>query len=204
MEPLLEKIKDFADRAAKGRLKNHIPKRHCSHAERVMNLCSAYVWQREILAAALLHDVLQNSQVEESELRAFLDSVMQKSEARRTFALVKELTDEFTESSYPQWNRKRRKEMEAERLSAASSAAQTIKYADILDTCEKIASDDPRFAPQYLTECLDLLSIAKNGNPDLYRLTFDLVTTEFKKVVKSWSVPMVWYSSTYQMQGAMY
>jgi (p)ppGpp synthase/HD superfamily hydrolase len=204
MKPILEKIKDFAEKAQKSRSRKQTPKPHIFNPVRVMNLCSAYIWQREILAAALLHEVLEDKQVGERELLAFLESVMQPAEARRTVSLVRELTDEFTESSYPQWNRKRRKEMEAQRLAIASSAAQTIKYADIFDNCERIVGSDPSFAPQYLTECLDLLSMAKNGNPELYQLTMDLVSSEFKKVVKSWSVPMVWHSKTFIMPGMSY
>jgi (p)ppGpp synthase/HD superfamily hydrolase len=201
IEPLLEKIKDFAERAQIGPRRKHSPESEASHPLQVMHVCSAYIWHREVLAAALLHGVLEEKQVSERELLAFLESSMQAAEAKRTFALVKELTDEYTETSYPQWNRKKRREMEAERLSKASSAAQTIKYADILVNCESIATTDPKLAPQYLTECLFILSMAKNGNPELYRLTFKMVSAEFKKVVKSWAVPMVWHSKKFAMQG---
>jgi hypothetical protein len=76
--------------------------------------------------------------------------MMTADEATQTIALVEALTDEYTKENYPQWNRRKRKEMEAERLEKASAAAQTIKYADIIDNAPEITREDPAFAKRYL------------------------------------------------------
>ena len=42
-------------------------------------------------------------------------------------------TDIYTKQNYPGWNRRKRKQKEAERLAVAHPDAQTVKYADIID-----------------------------------------------------------------------
>ena len=87
--------------------------------------------------------------------------------ADRTVGIVKELTDEYTKKNYPNWNRKKRKQKEHERLSKTSAEAQTIKYADLMDNSAEIAKEDPDFADRYLNEAEDLLKRMDKGNPEL-------------------------------------
>lgn len=81
---------------------------------------------------------------------------------------VKELTDVFTKENFPYLNRKKRKISEAKRLGQASSVAQTVKYADLIDNTSSIVEHDPNFAKTYLAEKKDLLDEMKSGNKELY------------------------------------
>jgi guanosine-3',5'-bis(diphosphate) 3'-pyrophosphohydrolase len=167
MDPVLEKIRDFADQAHGGQLRKYSPDRYIVHPVRVMERCAAHGASRAQLAAALLHDVLEDTMVTEEDLLRFLRSVMEEAEALETLDLVIALTDVYTKAAYPQWKRRRRKEEETERMRQIAPEAQTIKYADIIDNTADITENDPGFAFKYLRECRQLLRVMTEGDPAL-------------------------------------
>src|SRR5205085_12157373 len=175
MEDILEQIKDFADRAHDKQLRKYTPERYIVHPVRVMEMCKEVTNDTTILAAALLHDVLEDTQVTREEIKNFLITVMDEKHAQRTLTLVEELTDVYVKSKYPHWNRRKRKEKEAERLEKTSLASQTIKYADIIDNCIEIVIQDPEFAKKFLLECRDLLKKIDKGDKRLYQRAFETV-----------------------------
>ena len=60
-------------------------------------------------AAALLHDVLEDTKVTHSELRLFLHNTFLSNSAEDVLAWVVELTDVYTHKDFPNYNRKERK-----------------------------------------------------------------------------------------------
>jgi (p)ppGpp synthase/HD superfamily hydrolase len=175
MEELLGKIKHFADNAHGSQMRKYTPERYIVHPIRVMETCRRYDTHITVLAAALLHDVLEDTEVDRITMLDFLLTLMSKDEASKTLVLVEELTDVYTKKTYPQWNRKKRKQMEHERLTHICPEAQTIKYADILDNSKEITEKAPDFAPRYLQECLDVLEKTDKGNADLRNRALDIV-----------------------------
>ncbi|GAB4094291.1 HD domain-containing protein [Flaviaesturariibacter terrae] len=167
MDTLLEQVRDFADRAHGTQLRKYGADRYIVHPLRVMERLAGVGAPRAILAAALLHDVLEDTPVIPEELLVFLRSLFSPEEAGHILELVVELTDVYTHAAFPKWNRRRRKEAEAERMSSISAEAQTVKYADILDNTREIVADDPGFAPRYLRECRKLLALMGAGDPAL-------------------------------------
>ncbi len=167
---MLQEIQDFADWWHGDQLRRYTKERYIVHPVRVMERCKLYTGDTAVLAAALLHDVLEDTPLTKVRLAAFLQKRMSAEEAAKTVRLVEELTDVYTSENYPKWNRKKRKLMEAERLAQTSSEAQTVKYADIMDNAPEIAEKDPDFAKTFLPEYKALLKRITNGNPDLYRL----------------------------------
>src|SRR4051812_22117881 len=115
MEEILEKVKNFADEAHGDQLRKYSPERYIVHPIRVMETCRNYDSRLPVLAAALLHDVLEDTEVDSDALSDFLKSVMDANDAKMTLTLVKELTDIYTKEDYPQSNRKQRKAKELER-----------------------------------------------------------------------------------------
>jgi guanosine-3',5'-bis(diphosphate) 3'-pyrophosphohydrolase len=166
LEDVLEKIRTYADNAHGDQTRRYSDDRYIVHPVRVMEMTRQYEPDVTIQAAALLHDVLEDTPVTKEALGEFLDSVLEKSVAERTLKLVEELTDVYIKNNFPGMSRRSRKQKEADRLGEASADAQTIKYADIIDNTD-ITYNDRSFAPVYLKECKFLLEKMKKGNPEL-------------------------------------
>lgn len=175
MEDLLNDIIVFTDKAHGDQIRKYTPDRYIVHPVRVMRLCQAYTNKLTILAAALLHDVLEDTSTNKTDIHTFLRSLMPLAEANRTVQLVRELTGVYTRERYPLWNRQKRRTMEAGRLADVSGDAQTIKYADIIDNSREIIPNDPDFAFRFLKECKAILLLTKKGNPELRQIALEHV-----------------------------
>lgn len=185
MESILEKIKDYADRAHGNQQRKYTPERYIVHPERVMEICRRYNDNIPVLAAALLHDVLEDTPVTKHELSQFLHTVLNEEEATEALRLVVELTDVFTKGRHPRWNRKKRKDKEAERIQQTSADSQTVKYADIIDNCREIVDHDPDFAKVFLRECKGLLKVIQKGDKTLYQEAVETVNGCLQQVAKT-------------------
>lgn len=174
-EKILSAIRDFADQAHNGQVRKYIPKRYIVHPFRVMSRCRRYTNEFVVLAAALLHDVLEDTPVSRDQLVGFLSSLTDASTAERIVNIVVELTDIYTVENFPYLSREQRKAMEAARLEHVSSEAQLIKYADIMDNTNEIVDHDPEFALVYLNECMQFLHKMIKGDFQLYTLTLKKV-----------------------------
>lgn len=179
---ILNKIRDFADKAHGKQLRKYSPDRYIVHPVRVMEILKEYTSDIPVLAAALLHDVLEDTPVTEEDIHKFLSTLMSGSEAERTIKLVVELTDVYVYEDYPQWNRGKRKAMEQERMARTSSLAQTIKYADILDNCKEIVEHDRHFARVFLAECKKLLDVMDKGDKQLFKISKEVVEKNLQKL----------------------
>jgi guanosine-3',5'-bis(diphosphate) 3'-pyrophosphohydrolase len=182
MDKVLEKIRDFADKAHGGQKRKYTPEPYIVHPERVMKFCQQFTSSIPVLSAALLHDVLEDTKVTRKELYKFLLTTMSEKDAEQTTQLVVELTDIYTKTNYPRLNRKRRKQKEANRIEITSPDAQTIKYGDIIDNCKEIVLHDPEFALVFLMECKMLLKRITNGNAELYKTAIATVDQCLKHV----------------------
>ena len=134
------------------------------------------------MAAAILHDVLEDTDTTAADLKEFLLTVMDETDVNHTLSLVTELTDVYTKHDYPRMNRRKRKAKEAIRIESISAEAQTIKYADIIDNANGMAGQDADFAAVYLTECIALLQKMKIGNQELHMEAIDVVKKEMDQL----------------------
>lgn len=106
-----------------------------THVLRVAELVSTRTPDREVLAAACLHDVLEDVEPKNPDFsreRILLEF------GQRVLDLVLELTDVYTKENHPDKNRKARKELEAQRLAHVSEEAKLIKRADLHDNNQSI------------------------------------------------------------------
>lgn len=175
MVDTLQKIAAFADNAHAGQIRKYAQERYIAHPIRVMEKCRLYTNNASLLSAALLHDVLEDTDVSVTELKEFLLTLMNPAHAEQTLTLVKELTDVFVKSNYPKLNRRQRKNKELDRLEKTSPDSQTIKYADIIDNTKEIVEQDPDFAKVYLYECRAILRKLNKGNNLLYHEAIEAV-----------------------------
>ncbi len=179
---VLDKVIAFADKAHGNQVRKYANERYIEHPKRVMKLCSAYTQKLEVLAAAVLHDVLEDTPVTRNEMVAFLSTVMTEEQASTTVSLVEELTDVYVKQDYPAWNRRKRKASELERLINTSADSQTIKYADIIDNSEDVVKSDPDFARVFLHEYNTMLKKLNKGDQQLYQKAVQKVTENLKRV----------------------
>lgn len=180
MNVVLKAVETFTDQAHGEQTRKYSPDRYIVHPMRVMRLCEEYTPSVPVLAAAILHDVLEDTPVSKPELARFLHGIMDPREAEQTLQLVVELTDVYTKANYPTWNRRKRKAAEVQRIRENSPEAQTIKYADILDNCAGISAHDTDFAPVFLHECRQLLKALDKGNPDLKKRAEAVIREELE------------------------
>ena len=154
----LERVLQFATNAHQGQKRKYSDEDYISHpievAKMVHYRSSGSV---TMTAAALLHDVLEDTKVTHSELRLFLHKIFLSNSAEDVLAWVVELTDVYTHKDFPNYNRKERKRLEALRLFYVSNQAKEIKLADIEHNSESIEKHDPKFAKVFLEEKKQLL-----------------------------------------------
>jgi (p)ppGpp synthase/HD superfamily hydrolase len=181
MEKIIEQVRHFAIEAHGDQRRKFADEPYIAHLERVMSLCHNYTTELPILCAALLHDVLEDTPTTAEQIRIFLEPLLSRTDAEKVLELVQELTDVYTHTRYPGWNRRKRKSREAGRLSAVSAEAQTIKYADIIDNSQDILNAEPEFARKFLYECRHLLTVMTRGHRELREQARLTVANEIAK-----------------------
>lgn len=182
MDEILAKITDFGDQGHGEQLRKYAPDRYMVHPVRVMEKLKNYTDDITILAAALLHDVLEDTPVTRSEMQDFLETLLTVQQAERTAELVVELSDVYVKKDFPNLNRRTRKSKELERLEKTSADSQTIKYSDILDNSLEISDQDPQFARVYLSEASLILKKLDKGNPELRKEAMKTVEKGLQKI----------------------
>ncbi len=182
MENLLQQLTDFATRAHGSQRRKFADEPYINHPVRVMETCREYTQDICLLAAALLHDVLEDTSTSKEQMRDFLKSVMSNEDSIRTLNIVVELTDVYTKEQYPDLNRRQRKAKESERLAGVSAQAQNIKYADIIDNSKNISNAETGFARIVLHEYKNLVKVMNAGNAELRRKAGETVGVYLKAV----------------------
>jgi (p)ppGpp synthase/HD superfamily hydrolase len=154
---LIGAARAFAAYAHEGQVRKYTGEPYIVHPVEVMEIVNTVTDDEEVLAAALLHDVVEDTSVTVEDLRAqFGDRVAT-------------LVDELTDKSRPEdGNRKVRKAIDRAALAEASADAQTIKLADMISNTRSIVENDPKFAKVYLEEKRLLLTVLKRGDADLH------------------------------------
>jgi len=153
----------FAVRAHQGQ-KRRCGQIYLMHPLRVARTVGQHGGSAEMVAAALLHDVVEDTSVTLGEVVNLFGET------------VGGLVEALTCRSTPQdGNRARRKQRERERLAAAGPEVATIKLADIIDNSKDIGSLDPTFASVYLPEQLALTFDLVKGDAELRKRAFEVV-----------------------------
>lgn len=135
-------------------------KPYYGHLNNVAAWVATFQGSDDMIAAAWLHDVIEDTATDLEEiLKFFGDNVC---------GLVDELTDK--NPPRPGVNRRTRKQRELERLATASQNAQLIKLADIIDNLEQSDDLDPVFRKIYLKELGDLIEVLTKAPPNLQKL----------------------------------
>lgn len=167
MDDLVVKAKEFALVAHDGHVRKYTNEPYLNHLIEVQKTLDEVGARPEVQAAGLLHDVIEDTKVEISDLKKTFDS--------EVVAMVEGMTEITT---LDDGNRKKRKKIERERFSTASSEVKTIKLADVISNSRTIFQYDKKFGKVFLSEIELLLPLLKGGNDELYLRLQEIIRTE--------------------------
>lgn len=156
---IVEQARIFATAAhsAVAQLRKYTNEPYIVHPAEVFSIVSTVEGAtEEMLAAAWLHDVVEDTGVTIEVIRAeFGDKVA-------------ELVGWLTDVSRPeQGNRATRKAIDRAHSAMAPAEAQTIKLADLISNTRSIVEHDEKFARTYLEEKRMLLAVMNKGDAGL-------------------------------------
>ena len=115
---------------------------------RVAKIVEQFGGSDDQIAAAFLHDVVEDTDVDILDVRMEFGND------------IGEIVDGLTDVSQPSdGNRKLRKAMDRAHSADASAEAQFVKCADIIDKSADISANDPNFSKVYKQEMLELLAV---------------------------------------------
>ncbi len=159
MNNLIERAREFATIAHQriDHQRKYSKQPYHVHLEAVAKLVSSVSDDPEMIAAAWLHDTVEDTP-------ATLDDIEEHFGAS-VAALVENLSDVSKPSD---GNRARRKTIDRLHSAQASARAKTVKLADLIDNCKDITKHDERFARVYLVEMGALLKVLTDGDPTLH------------------------------------
>tara|TARA_R110002074_G_scaffold253081_4_gene425107 strand:+ start:9660 stop:10217 length:558 start_codon:yes stop_codon:yes gene_type:complete len=130
---------------------------YITHPVAVAKLVAEYGGDQILVAAAYLHDVIEDTQLTAHLLRKhFPASVV---------TLVEQVTNVSTKKD---GDRAARKAIDRAHLAKANAQAQTLKLADIIDNLSTVADHDMDFAKLYFAEKALALEVLTKGDPALW------------------------------------
>ena len=157
----IEKAKLFAKKAHDSidQKRKYTGEPYIVHPIKVMEIVRTVQHTEEMLCAALLHDVLEDTPVTESELHKEFGSK------------ISDLVLWLTDVSKPEnGNRALRKAIDRQHSAMAPAEAQTIKIADLIDNTNSILQHDKNFAKVYILEKELLLGLLNKGDKNLWKI----------------------------------
>jgi (p)ppGpp synthase/HD superfamily hydrolase len=167
---IVDKASRFARQAHKDQTRKYTGEPYFVHLHEVALLCVRHGCSKRTIAAAYLHDTIEDQPVTYEDLvEAF---------GREVANIVRDLTDTPASAG----SRKERKAMDIERLAAASSDAQTIKCADMISNTSSIVRHDVNFARTYLPEKRAALTVLTRADPTLLELAWASLTRAEKEI----------------------
>jgi|WetSurMetagenome_2_1015567.scaffolds.fasta_scaffold01858_25 (p)ppGpp synthase/HD superfamily hydrolase len=164
---LITRAKVFATSAHKNQTRRYTGEPYIVHPQRVAELVQTVTRDDAVIAAAWLHDVVEDTDITLGEINDKF--------GYEVALLVKAVTNVAVRG-----NRAERKAQELQRLTVADPNAKTIKLADMIDNIPSIVQYDPNFARLYLVEKLELLRVLSEGGLVLFDQAFDCICTGFK------------------------
>jgi len=162
----VERAKVFATaaHAAVGQTRKYTGEPYVVHPMEVAGLVESVGGTEAMVAAALLHDVLEDTGV--------TVDVLEEQFGSEVADLVLWLTDV---SKPGDGNRSTRKALDRQHSAAAPAAAQTVKVADLISNTRSIVAHDPGFAKVYLEEKRLLLDVLTRADPTLLTMAREQV-----------------------------
>lgn len=154
-----------------GQLRKYTDEPYIVHPRAVAKTICEYNGTKEMIAAALLHDVLEDTLTDEDTFEVVSKEILEATN-NHVLKMVIGLTDVAKPSD---GNRARRLTINIDHLAHQPGYVQTIKLADILDNASSIMKHDPKFAEVWLEEKRTTLPFLKRGEQSLYWRVYDVL-----------------------------
>lgn len=161
----------FAVHAHKRQDRKYVGGPYVAHPRAVAQMVHEAGLPDEAVAAALLHDVIEDCDVSHADLVTNFGQA------------VADLVLEVTDVSKPEdGNRKIRKALDRDHLAKASKLGQSIKMADLIHNTSSIVEHDPDFAVMYLYEKRAVLKVLTKADSGLSKLAWQSLGAAWDKV----------------------
>jgi (p)ppGpp synthase/HD superfamily hydrolase len=158
---LIRKARKFAERAHKGVNRKYTGEPYITHPVRVYRRVSAVEGiSVEARAAALLHDVVEDTEYTKEDIAERFGPVVGK--------IVEELTN--PSKQFPHLTRAERKKMDRQHIARVSWEAKVVKLADRIDNVRGVVEEDgfsSAFVRLYRAESRSLFRNLRNVDSDL-------------------------------------
>ena len=167
IDPLIRKAGHFARHAHRGQQRKYRGSPYSHHPFRVARAVARHeIGSRITVAAALLHDTIEDTGVREGDLR------------RKFGDEITDLVVELTKPLYPNsLSRAKRFEHELKRLATISRRAKIIKLLDRMDNVRESAQVEDSFTEIYLGESKALARELHDADPK--------VGTKLKRLIEA-------------------
>jgi len=168
---LIDAAYNFAKRMHGEQKRKYTGAPYITHPVAVAKLVATVTYDCEMICAALLHDVIEDTP-------ATFDDICAAGFGPSIGRLVLELTD----ISKPEdGNRAARKAIDRAHIAHASPRGKTVKLADLIDNTESICRYDPNFARVYMAEKRKLLAVLSDGDSALFNRAIQLVEDYYSR-----------------------
>ena len=156
---MLDEVLKFATKAHGSQKRKYTGEPYIVHPIAVSEIVKTVPHTDEMVAAALLHDVVEDTPVTIKEIETKFGTK------------VAELVGWLTDTSRPEdGNRKTRKSIDRLHSAEAPAETQTIKLADLIHNTESIERYDPSFYKVYRQEKIALLEVLTKGDITLRKI----------------------------------
>ena len=151
----LARVYATAAHAAVGQRRKYTDQPYIVHPIRVAEIVDLYGGTDDMISAAYLHDVVEDTAVSIDDINDMFGSA------------VAVIVDGLTDVSKPEdGNRAVRKAMDRQHSADATWAVQFVKCADIIDNAADIGDNDPSFNVVYRKEMAALLKVLDKVKDD--------------------------------------
>ena len=163
----------FAKAAHSGQKRKYTLEPYIMHPIAVSQIVASVTDDTDMIDAALLHDVVEDTDIT-------LGDLIETGFSARVVALVDMLTN--TSKSIKGANRAERKAADKARLAEVSYKAKTIKLADIIHNMNSAIKSDPGFATMLMADKSDLLPVLVGGNKELYAKAEKIIKNYYESI----------------------
>lgn len=188
MTSLVDKARRYASKAHASidQRRKYTNDPYIVHPQAVANIVSSVPHTEEMLAAAWLHDTVEDTPTTINDIVQHFGN-----DVAELVAMLTNVSDDAQES------RIQKKNLDRQHSARANASAKTIKLADLIDNLRSLVTHDPDFAKTYLVEKRLLLAVLKEGDATLWRQAEHIIKESLQRLSRPpHNVPFSWFKGT--------